>query len=76
MKAKNGPRSMKPNEIAAQGIARTFQNLALFTWDVRPWKHHGGSDHEDAFQHFFPGPLLGIQPERGDRAQEGRGADH
>lgn len=25
------PRNMKPNHVAAQGIARTFQNLALFT---------------------------------------------
>ncbi len=28
---KERPRNMKPNLIAAQGIARTFQNLALFT---------------------------------------------
>ena len=28
---KERPRHMKPNAIAAQGIARTFQNLALFT---------------------------------------------
>ena len=28
---KKRPRSMKPNQIAAHGIARTFQNLALFT---------------------------------------------
>jgi branched-chain amino acid transport system ATP-binding protein len=27
---KKRPRGMKPNEIAAQGIARTFQNLAIF----------------------------------------------
>ena len=27
---KKRPRKMKPNQIAAQGIARTFQNLALF----------------------------------------------
>jgi len=28
---KERPKDMKPNQIAAQGIARTFQNLALFT---------------------------------------------
>ncbi|MBU0661749.1 ATP-binding cassette domain-containing protein, partial [Patescibacteria group bacterium] len=28
---KERPKHMKPNRIAAQGIARTFQNLALFT---------------------------------------------
>ena len=28
---KERPRHMKPNHVAAQGIARTFQNLALFT---------------------------------------------
>ena len=28
---KERPKHMKPNDIAAQGIARTFQNLALFT---------------------------------------------
>lgn len=27
---KERPRKIKPNEVAAQGIARTFQNLALF----------------------------------------------
>lgn len=28
---KTRPKNMKPNHVAAQGIARTFQNLALFT---------------------------------------------
>jgi len=28
---KERPRRMKPNQIAAQGIARTFQNLAIFS---------------------------------------------
>ena len=28
---KERPKNMKPNHVAAQGIARTFQNLALFT---------------------------------------------
>jgi branched-chain amino acid transport system ATP-binding protein len=28
---KERPRNMKPNQIAAQGIARTFQNLAIFS---------------------------------------------
>jgi branched-chain amino acid transport system ATP-binding protein len=28
---KERPRHMKPNQIAAQGIARTFQNLAIFS---------------------------------------------
>jgi branched-chain amino acid transport system ATP-binding protein len=28
---KGRPRRMKPNQIAAQGIARTFQNLAIFS---------------------------------------------
>ncbi len=28
---KERPKNMKPNRIAAEGIARTFQNLALFT---------------------------------------------
>jgi hypothetical protein len=52
---------MKPDRIAAQGIARTFQNLAL---SLR--KHHGGSDHDDALKHPFTGPILGIQSKRAD----------
>ena len=74
-RARPGP-TWTRHEAAALGIARTFQNIALFKGMTRARQHHDRAQPEDALQLPAAGGLVRAGEARGDRAPaQGRG-DH
>jgi len=65
------PKKNETEPYSGSGNRQDISESGPLQRDVSPWKHHGGSDYVDAFQHLFPGALLEIQPEK-RRSNTGR----
>jgi branched-chain amino acid transport system ATP-binding protein len=63
---------MKPYEVARLGIARTFQNIALFKGMSTLDNIMTGPEHDDEDRHLRADAVVGRGGARGDRAPRSR----